>query len=1002
MILSKSSAKSPHSIERYFLLGMGTLLMAFLAWIFAQQWPDPVPPPSPTAIYCDAENVEGDFFVTGSHQFSGGELRSDERARSGRYSCRIGLGENLPHGFGYELIGAAPGEMYKVSVWRYKFPEKEGRLAVRGSGDSELDIYESFPKETDTNGWEKLEIQFTVPFENVPEVIHVFVYASGLKEVFFDDLSIEKIDQLKAASFELPVLQLQIDREGMQQLEQKRQEAFRSGLLEVEDGDWVNGSFIDSTGEHLPIKLRLKGDWLDHLTGEKWSFRVRVKDPHSWHRLVTFSLHTPAARYYLHEWLLHQWLEKEDVLNSRYDFIELQLNGKSLGVYAYEEHFEKQLVESRERREGPILKFSEAGLWSAIKRQMEHYGSKRFGATHSALDWQNSTIEPFNEKEIEASSTLSREYRQAQNLMYQYRNGLRSAPEVFDVERLAKYFAIVDILHAYHGIIWHNQRFYYNPVTNLLEPIGFDGFGEKPPRTYQLLGEGALNPESLVSTSIFAPLFQDTSFARQYLHYLYRFSERTYINDFFDSLQKQWQVRKKLINREFPDYQATLTDFLEESQYVHSLILPFENESIKSYTQSRMGTTKVLQVRNTHTLPVEIIGYSSQRNGTITAIDSLVYLPGRPHRRVVTRERRDSVVQNPGELRFIAEEVLEKQEIAQFRQLEVGAGAEYLFFKTLGVDSIISCKIGNWPKPVNHTARQNLQRFARIPDTNLVKVNKDLLYFKPGQHVIRQPLILPKGYQISMSPGTQLDFQNGAFLLSYSPIEAYGDDTSPIVLTSSDQSSQGIILMNTGQQSVFKHVIFENAGNLNYQNWILTGAVTLHESPAYFYRCVFKDNHCEDALNAIRTQFTLEYCLFSNIYSDAFDSDFSRGEVKNCHFQNVKNDGVDFSGSIVNIQHCEMINCGDKGISVGEESDVSVWNTLIEGSPIAVASKDLSTLFLQNIQLKDCEQGFTAYQKKPEYGCSSIIVDGYQADNVKRLHAISEGCRLQLNDQLFQ
>mgnify|MGYP005666414949 CR=1 FL=1 len=659
MILSKPSAKPTHSIERFLMLGMGLALAAFLVWIFVQQLPDSIIPPSPEAIYCDAEKVKDGFFVTDKYQFTGGQLQSDERARSGHYSCKIGLGKDLPQGFGYELTGVKGGELYKVSVWRYKFPEKEGRLAVRGSGDSGLDLYESFPKETDGEGWEKLEIQFTVPFEKVPEVIHIYVYASGLKEVYFDDLTIEKVAELSPTDFQLPVLQLEINHKGMEHLQQKRQEAFRTGLLEVEDGDWVNGSIVDSTGEKLPIKLRLKGDWLDHLIGEKWSFRVRVKDPHSWNRLVTFSLHTPAARYHLHEWLLHKWLEKEDVLSTRYDFIELKLNGKSLGIYAYEEHFEKQLVESRQRREGPILKFSEAGLWSAIKRQMAHYGTKRFGATHSALDWQNSTIEPFNEKGIEQTALLSKEYQQAQNLMYQYRNGLKPVPEVFDVERLAKYFAIIDILHAYHGIIWHNQRFYYNPVTNLLEPIGFDGFGEQPPRQYQILGEGALNPESMIATSIFSPLFQDTAFVRQYLHYLNRFSDREYINGFFDGLQKEWQSRKKMINQEFPDYQTTLTDFLQESQYVHSLILPFENESIKSYTQSRTGTKKLLQIRNTHTLPVELIGYSSHLNGSMTKFDSLIYLPGRPHRRVAIRERRDSVVQHPGDLRFIAAEVLE-------------------------------------------------------------------------------------------------------------------------------------------------------------------------------------------------------------------------------------------------------------------------------------------------------------------------------------------------------
>ena len=45
------------------------------------------------------------------------------------------------------------------------------------------------------------------------------------------------------------------------------------------------------------------------------------------------------------------------------------LNGEGLGVYAWEEHPDKQLVESLNRREGPILKLDDAGFWEVIYHQ---------------------------------------------------------------------------------------------------------------------------------------------------------------------------------------------------------------------------------------------------------------------------------------------------------------------------------------------------------------------------------------------------------------------------------------------------------------------------------------------------------------------------------------------------------------------------------------------------------------------------------------------------------
>lgn len=97
-----------------------------------------------------------------------------------------------------------------------------------------------------------------------------------------------------------------------------------------------------------------------------------------------------------------------------------------------------------------------------------------------------------------------------------------------------------------------------------------------------------------------------------------------------------------------------------------------------------------------------------------------------------------------------------------------------------------------------------------------------------------------------------------------------------------------------------------------------------------------------------------------------------------------------------------MDHNGDKGISVGEESDVSIFNTSVSNAVIGMASKDLSVLFVQNITLSNCDQGFAAYQKKPEFGGGRIIVDKYKSTNIRRLYAISPGSTLQLGQQLIR
>ncbi len=59
--------------------------------------------------------------------------------------------------------------------------------------------------------------------------------------------------------------------------------------------------------------------------------------------------------------------------------------------------------------------------------------------------------------------------------MYSFNRGEIGADQVLDEELWGRYYAITDLWAAGHAAIWHNQRFYYNPVTGLLEPIAFDG-----------------------------------------------------------------------------------------------------------------------------------------------------------------------------------------------------------------------------------------------------------------------------------------------------------------------------------------------------------------------------------------------------------------------------------------------------------------------------------------------------------------------------------------------
>ncbi|MEZ4847154.1 MAG: CotH kinase family protein [Bacteroidia bacterium] len=442
-------------------------------------------------IVCDAETIAlngvNPDFIQGGYIFLNGNSRSSEFARSGRYSSKVE--PKNKYGITHILKGARAGEQYVVSVWRMGNRLTEAHLAFSIDNGKLLHKEANLPVEFEPEGWEKLVLNVAIPYDYKGEEIKIYVYTNGKAPAYFDDLQIRRLDRQERIDSRIVYdtafqhLNLQIDDKEMTQLDLKRKEALREFVLFTDDDDWVTGRISQENKEPVPVKLRLKGDQPDHFKTGQYSFRVKVKSPHAWNRMLTFSLHSSKARYHLAEWVYHKWMQAEDILTTRYDFLTLSLNKELLGVYAYEEHFEKQLVEFKSRREGPIVKFDEDAVWKAGARQ-SRLGLEKTMMGVELNSFEASEVQPFGESKILSSPVLAEQFKLAKNLMTQYQMGTKPASEVFDIDRLAKYYAIIDITEAYHSTIWHNQRFYYNPVTGRLEPIAFDGFTDLGPFNY--------------------------------------------------------------------------------------------------------------------------------------------------------------------------------------------------------------------------------------------------------------------------------------------------------------------------------------------------------------------------------------------------------------------------------------------------------------------------------------------------------------------------------------
>lgn len=289
----------------------------------------------------------------------------------------------------------------------------------------------------------------------------VFVVALGSAIGFISSnnsaVSLEKID-------------IDINFKNYQKLAFKRKQSLERGMLFTSPDDSVPAK-IRYKNKTMKASIRLKGDLQGHWEDkEKWSFRIKLKGDNRLFGLKRFSIQHPRTRHYLHEWIYHKILKREGVLGLRYQFIDVVINGKNMGVYALEEHFDKFLIENNRHREGPIFKFDEEYLWK--DRLLNEYSQETDLQSFYTLN-----VDAFKSNTILSDPQQFKMFMTGYNKLEAFRRGELTTSQVFDVSKLARYFAIADLTGARHGAAWHNIRFYYNPITALLEPIGFDSGG---------------------------------------------------------------------------------------------------------------------------------------------------------------------------------------------------------------------------------------------------------------------------------------------------------------------------------------------------------------------------------------------------------------------------------------------------------------------------------------------------------------------------------------------
>jgi hypothetical protein len=515
-------------------------------------------------------------------------------------------------------------------------------------------------------------------------------------------------------------LRIEIKQKHYTELAEARQSALERGQITPDLKVFVPAE-IRYGDKKFRVKLRLKGQWTDHVETEKWSFRVKVRDGDKLFGMQRFSLQHPLTRSYGVEPAYLEALAKHDIATVRYRFVAVTVNGRDLGIYALEEAIAKEMIENRNRSEGVVVRFSSDLHYSPF----DHLPGKADLLVDSGIgDFSAAPVTPYDGSRLEKDAALSEQFLLARNMLERFRDGQLAANTVFDLPRWGYFFAVSELMGtAAMARDWKDRRFLYNPLTKLLEPVGVEGARYFPLTTIT----GALDVEAL--DGFHSLLFKDRDFFEYYIRALEEVSSPPYLDDFFQSVDDKLGEDFRILHSEWPRWMFPRQTILDNAEKIRAYLNP--KQGLHAYHYSREEDRIRLEVGAIQALPLEIIDVAF--SGGRLRLEERLVLPGKSVSgsvkfQVITIPISDTQKLVPGNFkdmklryRILGSEKLRTSEVQASRKLDASIFPGNLL---QGID--------------NHSKFE----FLDIDEASKI------ITIKPGLWTLEESLILPRGYEI--------------------------------------------------------------------------------------------------------------------------------------------------------------------------------------------------------------------------------------------------------------
>ncbi|MDG1915288.1 MAG: hypothetical protein P8I55_11960 [Crocinitomix sp.] len=687
-------------------------------------------------------------------------------------------------------------------------------------------------------------------------------------------------------------IQLLLSDGDYQFLKDKRQESLDRGIQVNKGDNYVNCKLLYN-GDTIKGEMRLKGHMTDHLEGDKWSFRVKTKEEVM--GMYRFSLQNPATRNYAYEWVYHELLENEDVIHLKYDFIRLKLNDQDLGIYAIEEHFGQHLLRDNNRPPGAIIRWNPELYW---EQRIDEFGGVYLDEGYS--NYSSSFPEPYDQGVVEKNPELIRSYQKGAALLEQFRRGIKSTSEVFDVGKMAKFHAVIDLVGGYHSLDWSDVKFYYNVNTAKLEPVGYESFSVR--ETVKIAGQRTPEDYATIGFNYHDRLFADSVFFAVYIEQLQRICDEEYFRAFTDKIESDLNSKRGVLADEFAYIKFSFQPYYDNIELIrHNLELP---KPFHAFLAGSTDSTVTVSLTPVSDYPIEILGLHVNDKRDYF-LDSTYILPPKARNTYAHYFR----IEFPYDGKKLKNMVL--------------------FAQIPGAKTHFEVDVSELPMPADYNILE-IEPEGSEMDSVLNWLNDSVAVFPARHSKISGMIVVPVHKTLVVNAGQSLNFSRDGIIVVKGTLKFLGSDQNELKVSAYNSQRYRTCISILGGELLAVHTQFYDVKN---------NLIEIKNGKLSFQKCVMADTD-QKLIVAYESEITLIDCSSGNMSSLGT---FDRCLVKIKAF-NAKNGDTFIASSGSDIEMHQSNISGYESVSeLNYLSDFSSWGSIFENNKMISELNNISS-----------------------------------------------------------